>query len=643
MSPFITSAHHMKNIKIQVQQLAVLATFLISSQLCSMASNLSFSGMVKAEQFYAQNYSLLNDNAYHIDRIWYARTITDLSVNSFTDHVEFNMTVRNKYCPGIPGSVGKTNNADVKLADIVFGPHSHTLPLQLFWMREGWMSFDITAISGLDFVGQHSFKIGAFPFELGRGIALGSAYAVGPEVLGFYTDSAIDQYAYGALFSGDIVSGVLTYDLYASILQNKSGTLGDTGLKIYGQEVGRIGRAERGFGKINFIIAGRGIWTVLDTPNFGKLSLEPYAVYNSDPEQKVEFFADASSKLGTVGCAGEYKGNRFEMGFDSAINLGYQRVRGWDRNTVTVENRDGSLVTINSHVTEANSLGGSSNKALFVSQAQTIINDAAQGESHNAQVIGSYQDPLNVLNTKTLTNAVNRFRDAYTNTYNGWMFVIDGLVYLSQKDLSLATEVGVSSGDNNPNIDTQDRCYSGFIGLQELYSGKRVRSAFVLGGAGKLPRPLSQPLSKQAPTPFSNVVSGLNNLVFGGVSLKWKPQRKHHQCTVHPNIIAYFQHFQTKAFDAFTGKELNCDASPHLGVEANMFFDYIPFDSVKIYGVASLFVPGQHYTDIKGKPLNKDQQKALDILDRTGFDKDKIPGLGDNTAFTFNIGIQYNF
>ena len=52
----------------------------------------------------------------------------------------------------------------------------------------------------------HSFlqpalpTFGAFPFELGRGIALGTAYAVDASDLGFYSENAIDQYAFGGKF-----------------------------------------------------------------------------------------------------------------------------------------------------------------------------------------------------------------------------------------------------------------------------------------------------------------------------------------------------------------------------------------------------------------------------------------------------------
>ena len=61
----------------------------------------------------------------------------------------------------------------------------------------------------LGFESNHSFTVGAFPFELGRGISLGAAYAIGPGPLGFYSDGMIDQFAFGFKFSGEIVPDVL--------------------------------------------------------------------------------------------------------------------------------------------------------------------------------------------------------------------------------------------------------------------------------------------------------------------------------------------------------------------------------------------------------------------------------------------------
>ena len=54
--------------------------------------------------------------------------------------------------------------------------------------------------------------------QLGRGISLGAAYALASgQPLGFYSDGAIHQYAFGFKLSGDIIADLLSYDIYGSV------------------------------------------------------------------------------------------------------------------------------------------------------------------------------------------------------------------------------------------------------------------------------------------------------------------------------------------------------------------------------------------------------------------------------------------
>jgi len=112
---------------------------------------------------------------------------------------------------------------------------------------------------------------------------------------------------------------------------------------------------------------------------------------------------------------------------------------------------------------------------------------------------------------------------------------------------------------------------------------------------------------------------------------------------IQPNIIGYWQPHATKKFDATTKMNTDADASSNLGVEVNTFAYYVPMPCLKLDFLASIFLPGQHYTDIKGTPINKEQQKALDRLDKTGFDGDRVPNVGDDRAYTFTFGINYSF
>ena len=605
------------------------------------------SGNFRPESFYGKNISLLNNNNCDLDKVLYSRHTLDVNLGvlygkeTFGFPVsEMKLSIRNRGVWGNPGSISRTTSATTKVVDSVGRSHSHSIPRHIFWMREGWLKFDIGEFLGLDFGNKHNFTIGAFPFEVGRGISLGSAYAVGPELLGFYSDSIVDQYAFGAKFAGDILADCLHYDLYASILQNKSGSLSDTGAHIFGQQYGRIADPARGFGKINFIVATRLDWTAFDNDS-GRLNLENYALFNSDPEQSVEFLGDASSKMGTLGFAGNYVGDWVEVGFDTAVNFGRQKVKGWDRNQVQEKNIDARVSVVNSHV--VSDPDGAAIPFVGNSTAQNIIDSTFEDETQNNQIIGTVAGDIGFLaGPITLKNKNNRFRDSYSNSFHGWMFVSDLAFWLRDHTVRWAIEAGAASGDDNPNVDTMDRRYDGFVGLQELYSGNKVRSAFVLGGAGRLPRLLSTPESDQSSSRYSSAISGFTNLVYAGTSFLWKPKWER-EFVLQPNVISYWQGKGIKKFDAEQKMDIDCPASKHLGVETNVFMHFYPFCDMKLYCVGSVFFPGNHYTDIKGKPINAAQQAELDLLDVTGFDADRIPNIGDDTAWTINLGIEFKF
>src|SRR4030095_12837825 len=143
----------------------------------------------------------------------------------------------------------------------------------------------------------------------------------------------------------------------------------------------------------------------------------------------------------------------------------------------------------------------------------------------------------------------------------------------------VAVTAGVTSGDDNPNIESNDGNYAGFIGLQEVYSGKRVRSVFLLGGAGRVKRFLSTPSTDavQAPSKEAQAISGFTNLIFCGTSLKWKPKSWKKPFEINPNVLALWQ--ERKIGQART----------FLGVETGLFINYSLLKDLKLFWVSSLF------------------------------------------------------
>lgn len=608
-----------------------------------------FSGVFKPETFYGKNINWLNNNN-DFDKSYYSRHVLDLAFDVLYGEriygskiLEFYFQLRNKGVWGNPESIASTTFSDIKVLNAIRGTHKHGFPRHVFWIRQLWLQFDLSAATDLPFANKHTFTIGSFPFQLGRGIALGDAYAVGPEILGFWADSAIDQYAFGAKFSGELFPKKLSYDLYTAILQNNSTGLADTEKTIYAQALNGNDNPARGFGKVNYIMASRLNWTAFDNDWLGKLTVEPYGLYNNDPEQKIEFAADATSKLGTTGLAAEFYGKRFEFGFDYAMNFGQQRVKGWDRNIVREENRGGVVVLVNDQVnaTYTNLAGVSvTEPAPFVvrSDAQKIVDSTTRSEQENGKEIGDVSSLGYLTNAPDtqiiLTNKPARFSKEYTNKYNGWMFVTDAAYSFGKnKDLQVALAAGVTSGDDNPNFESIDGRYDGFIGLQEVYSGKRVRSVFLLGGAGRLKRLLSTPDKSflQAPSAKAQAISGFTNLAFCGTSLKWKPKAWKKPFEINPNVLALWQEKKIGTARTF------------LGVETGLFINWSLLKDLKLFWVSSLFFPGSHYTDRKGEAVLTQEERDYNNSQTPVIVYDRITGLGNNVAYTFNLGLIYTF
>src|SRR5205823_3427497 len=140
-------------------------------------------------------------------------------------------------------------------------------------------------------------------------------------------------------------------------------------------------------------------------------------------------------------------------------------LHGWDRNAIVLDNRQGQVVVINDHVRLENPTTGP--QALYVpdSATQKIINNADRGAYANGKQIG-------IVDGVPIFNGIDRFRNSSSRKLDGWMFVADAAYWPLVKQLQVAATAGIASGVDNPLCGS----YDGFIGLQEEYAGKRVRS-----------------------------------------------------------------------------------------------------------------------------------------------------------------------
>ena len=605
----------------------------------------------KPESFYGRNIHLLNNNV-DADEIYFSRSTIDVDLHlgygkEFFGYnaAEFYWDLRHKVIWGDPGTSAITNKQSIKFLDFVGFEHDHTISVQFPRIREIWMAFSIPDALGLSFKNNHFLKLGSFPFELGRGISLGNAFAVNPGFLGFYSDNTVDQFAYGFLFYGEFIQKILSYDLYGAILENLSDSFRNTTAKVRGQEFGRKRNPQRGAGEVDYIIASRLTWIpVYDEAECKNVHIEPYFFFNNAPEQKVEVPADAESKLATFGLAAEFAIHNFECGFDMAFNTGYQKVRGLDRNIVKAENRGGVATFINSRVHIGSPDGAlvtfdpkTPNGALI----QSLIENSPESSIFNGKAIGT-------VNGVELFNGQFRFRDPYTNDFKGKMFIADGSYKIC--DVKISGMIGVATGDEDPNVDLHDPNdtrvdgdYKGFISVQEIYTGDRVESVFLLGGAGRAPRPLSSPSQDTVLDEMPSTISNFTNLIILGTSIDYQPTCFDRYIRIRPNLLFYWQEHATKKFDKATRKSSEELASKFLGTEVNLFFDGQLMPDLVSFFRGSVFIPGSHYRDIRCKPLNPEQRKHLDKADKTGVQLDRLPLLGDDIAWTISLGLQARF
>lgn len=583
-------------------------------------------------------YASLLNHGVHNDKTIATKTTADVVFDVNSKSTKLRLSPRAKAVWGNDKQL-TTKSADLKDVHAVSLGHSHKIPARMIWMREAWAELNLTEIFGMD-IPKQTFTIGSFPFSLGRGIVLGDAYSVSPASLGFYSDASVDQYAFGAKFSGDLRKDFISYDLYTAVLENKSTSISETSEQTLAQAFGKKSDPARGFGKINWVGAARLNITPLDVDGT-KLKLEPYIMHNSAPEQMVEFASDASSKLTTFGAAADFTWNRFELNLEGALNTGKQKVLGWDRNRIEKLNRGGYVVFAYSNIydTDPNTTTVTdANKVLYdtSNSAQvSAINAVNRSESSNGTLVAG----------TAVYNGLTRFRAPYENKYKGFMAVADLGYWVYKNDLKVAVAGGIASGDRNPNVNLADPLepkidgtYEGFLGLQEVYGGKQVVSAFVMG-AGKLVRPLSAPNSGDQ---FADVVNGFNNLRFGGVSCKYEPKDRARKLKINPNLLAYWQDDATNKFDLTTGLSSAELANKFLGTELNLIVAVGLTEDVTANFSGAVFFPGKHYDDIKGKPFNAAQRKALDAANLTSIPSN-LPVISSDRAYSINLGLCYAF
>ncbi len=610
---------------------------------------LTISGKTKIEHYFDRNIALLNKTLP--DECNYFKNTFDLSFDMAYgkktfghDAVKAFTKLRHKGIWGRGAVFADSDGmspAPIKLSDSVFGGHSHTSGKPLLWINEAWLQFSINAIANVSADRLHTIKLGWFPFDMGRGIALGSVYGLNRQGFGLNTYPE-DKGAPGILLHGDVKKDVLSYDLYYAKFECRSKSLGDTLNSVKEPLLGRKTTPWRGVGKDTDLFAGRLKWKPLSTEDYGTLELEPYAFYMSASDQMVKIVADSHFDLGTIGMAAEHSYNGFEFGVEGAFNMGNQLVHAIDQNKIEMKRQsDGRMAEQFSYIL----LSG--NNALVTDASKAI---AKQMVTNNSTPLGD----------GTYTSKAGRILPEYVNKLRGYMVVADVTKKFEDYKVDLSAAYGFASGDENPNSGDNKRynkTHMGFLGLHESYSGKRVSSFMFLDemrGVLSIPGAVSANANSVDNTELE--FTNLHHLGFGS---KWTPTVAGKPFTFNPNMLFYWRAIAPKKWDNANQVTTDQNASRFIGSEFNLKTKMVLLKDLELFGNFGVFIPGRMFKDMQGIPfanstndkvfntnffdqLSEDAEVETDGLNALNDLKQQYR-LGTNVAYTANIGLSYAF
>jgi len=228
--------------------------------------------------------------------------------------------------------------------------------------------------------------------------------------------------------------------------------------------------------------------------------------------------------------------------------------------------------------------------------------------------------------------------------------VYDMGYFIIKPTIQVCAAFGYASGDASPTRDKEligdsqvNSDYEGFIGIQESYSGTRVRSVFLLSGFGDIPRPLLFP-SEAVSASFPISVTRFTNLVYAGMSGYYIPSLSACNWNYNVNMLGFWTDFSVPFLDRKTLQHgLNRCARNYLGTELNVFMEAQFTENIAVFAIGALFIPGSYFRDIKDRPLSKEQRKFLSNRSTIGSINARVPLLGADTAGFANIGLVFRF
>ncbi len=609
-----------------------LTLFIIPISRATQSGNLKFAtdelsvyfgGKYNTETYFAEDLNFLNSSLGH-DSLFFIRTTFDFFTtfkhgDQDQPRLVFYDTLRFRFKWGSTTDV-KNADSSVMIDTTPITVSGTTVNKHLMWMRESWLKVMVGPLND-----SHNFiQIGLIPYQVGRGISLGAAYQ-STGFLGFNPGSSIEQFAPAILLSFNPLPDRFLTDLYFACTQNNQTSLSENIEPINEHQVGAC--PGRGLGRQAFIVVLRNE-TVLFKQNKNRVSIEPYIVHQKAPDQSLEYRNDVNTTLSTIGAAIEGCAARLSWGIEGACNFGDLEIKPWDRNyTKIVKNNDAFIVEEYTKVyTQDPATTIDPAKALVTKDITTFLKGSPQDRSENGKYIGT-------VDNTPLYNAFDRFRPEQRRILCGYFFVADAMYAFVPNCFNMAVGLGYASGDIDSQQDTnkltQDQLlnerFTSFLPIQSVYSGKRLRH-LVLFNEGvprfnvKLPNAdLSRANVTGILTP--GVVNSMTNIAFLGTRFDWKIQAlRKNEVNIAQNIICYWAPETAQFTKKPKDSELDSQGLPlpsyvpgleyssnFIGTEFATEFSAMFYENVKLSGYFGVLFPGQHYADMSGTVIKKNQ------------------------------------
>lgn len=578
---------------------------------------LKFGGKCTEEIFNSANLTFLNNDVPNDTGI-FARTTGDFFMDvAYGKHdkprILFHETLRIRYKWGSGADV-KIDGESLPVVDAAIQSRGSMVNKHLIWNRELWLKF---ALGNLELPHDHFVEIGSFPFEVGRGISFGAAYK-SAGFLGFTPSFSIDQFAPGFLLHMNPLPDKLFFEGYFAVLDNQNISYKANNAKVRIQEIGTPDF--RGTNRQSYATIIKAFWNVINESD-NTMSFEPYAIYFQSLDQKLEYIHDIDSFVTTFGFAVEGKYKKLDWGFEAAINQGDILIKALDRNTVKLaRNSDGFIVEQYSKVF-------SQDPALVKCPSAALVSDA------NKCIVASgpkdVSDNGKEINDSGLYSAYDRFRPEQQKNLDGYMFIGDFSYQFIDDILNISVGTGYASGDisqqqNVNNADSTallDQKYNGFVTLQSIYSGKRLRHLIIFNEGA----PRFNTLNPNQKFPDQNITPPLadsaiefTNIAFLGTRVELRvPQWKRYKAVLAPNIIGYW-------CPVTPNTKAGVSAGNYMGTEVTTELSAQFYGQFKLYGYIGVLFPGSYYKDMCGTPYNGEVT-------------------GSDIGYLANIGVSFAF